>query len=287
MSVENLKVGCFALVDPFSSLEHQLKRIEEMGFKYADITDTHQGALLGGGLFDAAVSLDDNPFHVKRLFDKYNLTISSVASHAHLLDPPSPARFGTAEIMKSIKLAHALGIKCVITTEHAGTTEWAKNLTYDQKVFTTTEKLVEPLKLAEDMGIQLLLEPHGPLTDSVQGMKDLLTASDSSALGVCLDTGNSWLGGADPVEMAKEFKDLIGHVHWKDLPTEMEEVRGNQFGCGFSSIALGEGVIDLEGVYEVIHDAPIPHCTLEITGEQNLKKSDEFLNSMRQKYQEK
>ena len=46
--------------------------------------------LLGGDIFDAAVSLDCNPFDVKRLFDKYGLTISSVAAHAHLLDPTHP-----------------------------------------------------------------------------------------------------------------------------------------------------------------------------------------------------
>lgn len=283
MLANNLEVGCFALVDPFCPLEHQLKRIAEMGFSCADITDTHQGALLGGDIFDAAVSLDDNPFHVKRIFDKYNLTISSIASHAHLLDPVSPARFGTAEIMKSIKLAHALNIKYVITTEHSGSTPWAKKLSYDQKIFTITEKLYEPLQLAEDMGVTLLMEPHGPVTDSVQGMQDILDASDSKAFGVCLDTGNSWLGGADPVEMATKFKDKIGHVHWKDLPAEMEAERGKKFGCGFSMIALGEGVIDIAGVYDVLCDSDIPHCTLEIYGEDKLKESDVYLKSLRNK----
>ena len=34
-----MKVGCFALVDPFSLLDHQLERVAGLGFKYADVTD--------------------------------------------------------------------------------------------------------------------------------------------------------------------------------------------------------------------------------------------------------
>jgi len=72
-----MKVGCFALVDPFSTFEHQLERVAAMGFSCADVTDTHSGGLLGKEFgFTATVSLDENPFHIKRLFEKYKLSIS-------------------------------------------------------------------------------------------------------------------------------------------------------------------------------------------------------------------
>ena len=38
-----MKVGCFALVDPFQTLDHQLERIAGLGFRYADVTDNHPG----------------------------------------------------------------------------------------------------------------------------------------------------------------------------------------------------------------------------------------------------
>ncbi len=282
-----MKIGCFALVDAFHTLDHQLARIQEMGFDCADITDNHPGGLLGGDIFDAAVSLDCNPFDVKRLFDKYGLTISSVAAHAHLLDPTSPARYGTSEIMKALKLAGTLGIEYVITTEHAGSTAWARNLSYEQRIFTIAEKLYEPLRLAGDLGVKLLFEPHGPVSDTIQGIKDVRTALDNHpAFGVCLDTGNSWLGGADPVAMAREFRDIIGHVHWKDLPEEMEASRGKITGCGFSTIALGDGVIDIAGVYSELRDAGIAHSTLEIAGADNLKKSAAYLGKLEEQASE-
>ncbi len=33
-----MKVGCFAVMDPFSPVDCQLERVANMGFKYADVT---------------------------------------------------------------------------------------------------------------------------------------------------------------------------------------------------------------------------------------------------------
>jgi inosose dehydratase len=278
-----MKVGCFAIVDPFALLEHQLGRIRDMGFRYADITDNHSGGLLGREFgFASTVSVDDNPFDTKRLFESYGLTITSFCAHANLLDPSSPARYATNEIMKAVRQAAAMGVKHVITTEGDPKSEWGHKLTHDQRVFVVAEKLYEPLRLANDLGVYLLLEPHGILTDSIQGIHDIMDALGSPQnLGVNMDTGNSWLGGADPVEMARVFKDKIMHVHWKDLPADWEPKRGTMYGCGFGPIALGEGVVDIKGVYEVLKDAPgVQYSTLEVGGEDNLKKSYAYLKSL-------
>jgi inosose dehydratase len=254
-----------------------------MGFKYADVTDNHGGGLLGREFnFAATVSLDDNPLDVKRLFAKAGLTITSVCAHANLLDPSSPARYATNEIMKAVRLAHDMGVKHVITTEGDPKSAWGHHLTHDQRVFITAEKLYEPLRLAGDLGVTLLLEPHGILTDSIDGMQAILDMLGApSHLGVNMDTGNSWLGGADPVAFAKAFKDRIGHIHWKDLPASWEPLRGTMYGCGFGPVALGEGVIDIAGVYAVLKDAPhVEYTTLEVGGEENLVRSYAYLKSL-------
>ena len=133
--------------------------------------------------------------------------------------------------------------------------------------------------MAADYGVHILLEPHGPVTDTIKGLQDVFDRlGNPDALGVNLDTGNSWLGGADPVEMAKVFKDKIHHIHWKDLGPEWEEKRGTEFGCGFSTIAMGDGVIDIKGVCEVMKDAGVESSTLEIIGDEEiLKKSVSYL----------
>jgi inosose dehydratase len=277
-----MKIGVFLLIEAFASVERQLQRAKEMGFDCADITDTNAGgSMLGTAGFSPTVSLDENPFEVKRLFDKYGIEPSTVCAHASLLEPSNPGVYGTAEIAKAVKFAAAIGVKDVVTTESEPHSDWARRLTHDQRVFTVAEKLYTPVRLAADYGVRVLLEPHGPITDSIQGLRDVLDLlGNPDSLGVNLDTGNSWLGGADPVEMARAFKDKIHHVHWKDLGPEWVAKRGKQFGCGFSTIALGEGVIDLKGVCQVLRGAPIHSSTLEIVGAEGvLKKSVEFLRS--------
>ena len=278
-----MKVGCFSLLKPFTVMEEQLKYIQELGFKYADVTDTHPGSLLGREFgFSSTVSLDDNPMEVKRMFAKYGLTISTVCAHAALLDPSSPSRYGNTEITKAIKMAHAMGVRDVITTEGDAHTDWGHNLKYDQAITIIAEKLCEPVKLAEDLGVMLLLEPHGPYTCNIQAVKDIFSLlGEPAALGICMDTGNSWLGGADPVEYAKTFKSKIGHAHWKDIPTEMAGMRGKMFGCGMTLNALGTGVVDIKGVFEVLKDAPLlKHSTLEIADGNSLIESYEFLKKL-------
>jgi inosose dehydratase len=275
-----MNIGVFLLIEPFASVEQQLKRAKEMGFDHADITDTNAGgSMLGTAGFSPTVSLDDNPFEVKRLFEKYEITPSTVCAHAGLLEPSSPGTYGTAEIMKAVQFAAAIGIKEVITTDTDPRSEWAESLSHKERVFVMAEKLHTPVKMAADYGVHILLEPHGPVTDSIQGLQDVFDRlGNPESLGVNLDTGNSWLGGADPVEMAKVFKEKIHHIHWKDLAEEWESKRGTLYGCGFSTIALGDGVIDIAGVCQVLKDAPIESSTLEIIGsEEILRKSVTYL----------
>ena len=275
-----MEIGVFLLIEAFQSVERQLQCAKEMGFTHADITDTNAGgSMLGSAGFSPTVSLDENPFEVRRLFEKYGMTPTTVCAHAVLLEPSNPGKYGTAEIMKAIHFAAAIGIKDVVTTDTDPHSEWAKKLTYEQMIFVCAEKLYTPVKMAGDYGVRILLEPHGPVTDSIQGLKDVFSLlGNPDSLGVNLDTGNSWLGGTDPVEMARVFKQKIHHVHWKDLGPEWIPQRGTQFGCGFSTIAVGDGVIDIKGVCDVLKDARIESSTLEIVGSaEMLQKSKAYL----------
>ena len=275
-----MKVGMFLLVEPMQPVSRQLELVKSFGFDYADITDTHAGgSMFNSAGFLPAVSLDANPFEVARMFKKYEVTPTTVCAHAALFEPSNPAQFQTDEIMKAIRFAAALGIKDVVTTDTEPVSDWAKNLTYEQQIFTICEKLYVPCQMAEDYGVNLLIEPHGPISGNLQGMRDIFKFLDNpKALGVNMDTGNSWLGGIDPVEMAKEFKDKIHHIHWKDLGEEWIPHRGKKFGCGFSTIALGDGVIDVKGVIDVLKDKDIPYSTLEIVGNEDiLRRSKAFV----------
>jgi inosose dehydratase len=271
-----MEVGVFLILDRGSSLEENLRLAKEAGFDCADVTYTHSGAAMmeRSGLIPS-VSLDANPFDVKRLFDKYAIRISSVCAHAPLLEPSSPARFGTAEIMKAVRFAAAIGVRDVITTEFYAQSEWSRRLSYDQGVTIAAEKLYEPCRLAQDLGVNICLEPHGPISCSIKGLQDIMDLlGNPASIGVNLDTGNAWLGGADPVAMAQVLKERIYHIHWKDLGAEFIEKRGSVYGSGFSDIELGTGVIDIKGVIEALRGSSlVESSTLEISGTPELLRA--------------
>ena len=271
-----MKIGCFALMEPFTPMRRQFEVIRSLGIDYADLTDNHDGATLGTEYgFAASFSLDSHPSVIRDMVAEFGLTLTSVCAHANLLDPASPSRYGTAEVIKAIKLAHFLGVKQVVTTEGDPKTQFGHKLTDAERLFSIREKLHEPILWAEEFGIELLLEPHGILTDTVEGMTRILDAvGHEKTVGVNLDTGNSWLGGGDPLQFVKTFKSRIRHVHWKDMPADMIPKRGTMFGCGMGMIPLGDGVVGIEAIVQELikvgFDGP---TTLEVAGPDNVKTS--------------
>jgi inosose dehydratase len=273
-------VGCFALVEPFASMERQFHAIREMGIEYADLTDNHDGASLGATYgFAASVSLDAHPATVRRMAESAGVTLTAFCAHANLLDPSSPDRYGAFDVIKAIRLAHLLGMRHVITTESEPRTDFGKRLTPDEQLLIIREKLYTPILWAEELGVELLLETHGPVTDSVDRMAQLLDAlGHDQTVGVCLDTGNSWLGGAEPIDYVTRFGRRIKHVHWKDIGPEWIDKRGTVFGCGMATIPLGDGVIDLPAVIRALKQSGFDQATtLEVAGAENVRISAERL----------
>ena len=277
-----MKIGCFALVEPFTPMSRQFEAIAEMGIKYADVTDNHNGGMLGVEYgFVASVSLDSHPAKIRAMAEAAGVELTTFCAHANLLDPTAPDVYGTVDIIKAIRLANLLGIKHVITTDGDPKTAFGENLSKAEKIFSICEKLHAPILWAEELGIELLIETHGEISDSVETMGEVLDRlGHEESVGICLDTGNSWLGGADPVDFIKAMPDRIKHVHWKDMAADMEAQRGKMYGCGMAVIPLGDGVIDIEGIVKALEDAGFEGATtLEIAGPENVKLSAERLKS--------
>jgi inosose dehydratase len=254
----------------------QFEAIKALGIDYADLTDIHQGGMLGVEYgFSASVSLDSHPAKIRAMAERAGVELTAFCAHANLLDPPSPDVYGTTEIIKAIRLAALLGIRDVITTEGDPKTRHGEALDRREQIFAIVEKLRAPVEWAAELGVKLLLEPHGRVTDTIDGMAEVLNElGHAGTLGVCLDTGNSWLGGAEPLDYVKTFGARIGHVHWKDLPEDMRSQRGRFYGCGMSTIALGDGVVDIPAIVGALKRAGFDGATtLEIFGAEAVRTS--------------
>ena len=49
---------------------------------------------------------------------------------------------------------------------------------------------------------------------------------------------------------------------------------------GPTVIPLGSGIVDIKGVYDVVKNSPAEYSTLEIAGDDNVRKSYDFLKEL-------
>lgn len=107
-----------------------------------------------------------------------------------------------------------------------------------------------------DAGLQTALHPHWGL--AIATGPDIDRLLDASDVGICLDTGHAYLGGADPVDVAEAANGRVLHVHLKDVDqAKAERVRNGdvpfrQAVIDGLFVPLGEGGVDIAGVIETL-----------------------------------
>jgi inosose dehydratase len=109
-----------------------------------------------------------------------------------------------------------------------------------------------------DAGLETALHPHWGL--AIATGPDIDRLLDASDVGICLDTGHAYLGGADPVEVAKVARGRVLHVHLKDVDeAKAERVRSGEVAFREAVldglfVPLGEGGVDIAGVIQTLEE---------------------------------
>lgn len=108
-------------------------------------------------------------------------------------------------------------------------------------------------------GLLTALHPHwGMAIETDAHVERLLETCD---VGLCLDTGHLYLGGADPVAIAQLAASRIHHVHLKDVDAGFAaRVRSGTLGFRQAVIdgmftRLGEGDVEIAGVVRTLEQA--------------------------------
>lgn len=110
--------------------------------------------------------------------------------------------------------------------------------------------------VAEREGLRTSLHPHWGM--AVERPEHIERVLDSSDVELCLDTGHVFVGGGDPVEIARKAKGRVNHVHVKDVVGDLaEQVRSGR--TTFKQATLegmfppaGDGDVDIAGVIAVL-----------------------------------
>jgi len=114
-------------------------------------------------------------------------------------------------------------------------------------------------RAAEDCraaGLEPVLHHHAATyIETDAEIRRVLDAIDPTLLGLCLDTGHARFGGADPVALARDYHELIRHVHLKDCSRAVIEA-GRRADKGFADLTAEGAFTELgqgdAGVAEVV-----------------------------------
>ena len=114
----------------------------------------------------------------------------------------------------------------------------------------------------ETTGLRTVLHNHcATFVEASWEIEALMQRTDSSLVGLCLDTGHCAFGGGDPVAAVEQWRDRIWHMHFKDCEPAvkaraakeewgyLESVRNGVF-C-----ELGQGQVDFTKVLARLRSA--------------------------------
>jgi sugar phosphate isomerase/epimerase len=216
-------------------VEKCFARIRELGQTHVELTTATGFNLLEGLGFSPYVSVDDDPYIIRDLLQKYGLQLTSIDC-----DYPIWSHHSIDVLTKTILWGDAIGCRLYITTDSdqypPGRTdeEWFQIIRYHFECV---------LSVAERHDATIALEPHGYLTTKPDALLRLVTQNRSERIAVNFDTGNSFIAGQDPVAFLEKIKDHVVHMHIKDVSQALAQaLRGEETGIASSDTAIGEGV---------------------------------------------
>ena len=235
-----MRLGVMANCFIQDSWEDAVKKTAAAGLK---AIEPAAGGFLGDAHCKPQVLLGDESA-LKRFVDTYKsagLEISALAVHGNPLHPDEKiAQEHTSAIVNGLKLAKRLGVGilngfagCPGAGEGAKFPNWitcpwppffgkAVEWQWERRIFPFWREMAKRL---QDAGVKLAFEMHPG--DAVYNPETLLLLRDEvgDVIACNFDPSHIFWQGVDPLLAIKKLRDLIVHVHAKDVVIEEDTVR--------------------------------------------------------------
>ena len=223
-----------------------VQRAATLGYRWVEPMVHNGRELLSEAGYFHSFSMDNDPLEMKDILDRYGVRASGLSSHCPLMRPEISVPY----LERAVRFAAAMGAP-VLATDEGIRPEWLD----DQECFEVMKyTLKKVLQVAERHGIFIGIEPHQSISKTTEGLLRIANLVDSPMLRINYDTGNAFLGGADPYAGLQTVLPKLVHVHAKDIAltqaeAEKGKVTGTPVGC-----ACGDGVIDWGRVISILRD---------------------------------
>ncbi len=228
--------------------EWGVKKAADLGYEYVEPMVHWGRELLSEAGYFHSVSMLDDPLRIARACSAAGVKLSGLSAHTPLCKPEISVEY----LKQAVRFAAECGAP-VINTDEGPKPTWT---TEAEDHVLMRYVLREAASVAEPRGILIGLEPHQQYSKSPDGLDRIYGLVDSPCIGINFDTGNSYLGGEDPLRWLDRVLDRLVHLHAKDISVsqsdaERGKVTGTPVGC-----ACGDGVIDWAAVIDRCKRAP-------------------------------
>ena len=215
-------------------IDYCFEFIRREGVEYAELEAVNGQDFFEGLGFAPFISLNSDPLELRKKLDRCGLKVSQ-------LDVSFPInRWECIDfIRRGLMFAGQAGIPCVDTTDGAAK---LPGLSDREQLGIIKYHLAQCVGVAENHGVILNVEPHGPFTTNPETLLEIVRHFDSPYVRVNFDTGNTFISGQDPVRFLEAVRPYVTHVHCKDVSPELVEARGRETGISASAVAIGQGV---------------------------------------------
>ena len=221
------------------SFEFAIDQITAAGLKHVEFAAIHGQNFIQALGYDPGVSLQSNARALRRLLEAKGLQVSQIDG-AYPMMGPNGSTYGVQYVQQAIRFAAELDCPMVDTVDGAFETP---GLTVEEVFRVTCDNYRQCLSWAEDYGVIINVEPHGPYTNNVDFMKRLFEHFNSPWLRLNFDTGNTFIAGHDPLDYVTALRPYLSHCHIKDVSADLAAAaRGEETGIGSSIVPVGGGV---------------------------------------------
>ncbi len=248
------------------------------GIEHIEFAAIHGQYFIQAMGYEPGVSLQSNPRALLRYCERMGLKVSQIDGSYPMMGPDG-STFGVQYVQQSIRFAAELGCPMVDTVDGAFEIE---GLDREEVFRITCDNYRQCLSWAEDYGVIINVEPHGPYTTDGDFMERLFTYFDSEFLRFNFDTGNSFIAGLDPLEYLKRFRQHLSHAHIKDVSPQLAAaLRGEETGIACSEVPIGGGANgeNINKCIDYLRQTDFSGVlSIECYGsDENIRKSVEFL----------
>lgn len=211
-------------------------------------------------------SREKDPVGVMRAYaDQFKyVNWSEAQSHIGLGEPAERAAQRSIANLKMARDAGATILRLV-----TGGNCFLKDPSPEEQVRRVKENLLPVVKAAEEIGVVIALENHADHRS--WEIVDIIQTIDSPALKANFDVGNPLPVGEDMYEAAERMAPYTITVHfkdWKVMPLTF-------FGAKIVGAPLGQGVIDLPRILDILEKGVPDPANLRLNVEVMLEAGDE------------